>query len=40
VAIDEIKKDRDQRISILRTELDNVSKKYDELQRANASLAV
>ena len=38
--INEIKKDRDERIDNIRTELDRTSKNYDELSKANAGLAV
>ena len=40
VAIDELKRDRDERIGQLRNELDEVSTKYDELSKANSALAV
>jgi len=40
IGINEIKKDRDERIDNLRTELDSTSKNYDELSKANAGLAV
>jgi len=40
IGTNEIKKDRDERIDSLRTELDSTSKNYDELSKANAGLAV
>lgn len=40
VAINEIKRDRDERIQSFRDELDELQSKYDELSKANASLVV
>jgi len=40
VSIDEIKKDRDDRITSLRLELDTTSKSFDDLSKSNASLEV
>ena len=40
VAINEIKRDRDERIASFREELDEIQSKYDELAKANSSLAV
>jgi hypothetical protein len=40
VSIDEIKKDRDDRIKNLRSELDTTSKNFDDLSKSNASLEV
>ena len=40
VAIDEIKRDRDERLNQLREELDELSKKYDNLSKDHSSLSV
>ena len=40
VAIDEIKRDRDERLGQLRDELDKVTTDYDDLSKANSALSV
>jgi len=40
VAINEIKRDRDERISAFREELDELQTEYDELSKANSALVV
>ena len=40
VAINEIKRDRDERINALRTELEEVSKVYENLAKGNSALSV
>lgn len=40
VAIDEIKRDRDERLGQMRDELEEISIQYDELSKANSALTV
>jgi len=40
IAIDEIKRDRNERINQLRSELDEISNKFDELAKNNSALTV
>jgi len=40
IAIDEIKRDRNERINHLRSELDEISNKFDELAKNNSALVV
>jgi septal ring factor EnvC (AmiA/AmiB activator) len=40
VSIDELKRDRDERITVLRSDLESKGKEYDSLKKANAALVV